>query len=252
MRTLTHGTAADGVWPPDSFLGRLTEAERTGLLACGHEGAYRPGEHLLVDGDRGGGFVMLVHSGQVKVVTRDEQGNEYLIGIRARGSLLGEMSYFDRQPRSASVVAVDHVRVCSIARDRLDLYLRDNPRVGVEIARVLVDRLRASDASARDIRNDPVPLRVAKLLLSLARDFGGPTIPLSQAEVAQLAHAAEVTVNKALRQFRDRGVVLTEYRRLVVPCRECLNLLAEALAADPKEGAKAVLGCGGGRTHGPG
>lgn len=241
----------DGTWPPDSFLGRLTEAERAGLLACGHDGTYRPGEHLLIDGDQGGGFVLLVHSGQVKVVTRDEQGNEHLIGIRAGGSLLGEMSYFDQQPRSASVVAVTNVRVCGIARDRLDGYLRDNPRVGTEITRVLVARLRASDASARDIRNHSVPVRVAKLLLSLARDFGGTAIPLSQAEIAQLAHAAEVTVNKALRLFRGRNVVHTRYRRLVVPCPECLNLLAETLSVDPKEGAKTILGCGGSRQHAP-
>jgi CRP-like cAMP-binding protein len=244
-----HGNPGNGAWPPESFLGRLTPAERTSLLASGHRAAYRHGEPLIIDGDRGGGFVLLLQAGQVKVVTRDELGNEQLIGIRSRGSLLGEMSYFDRQPRSASVVAINHVRATSIARDSLDRYLRDHPRVGTEIARVLVDRLRASDASSRDIRSDPVPVRVAKLLLSLASAFDGAAIPLSQAEIAQLARAAEVTVNRTLRAFRDRHVVHTEYRRLVVPCLACLDLMVAAVAADPKDGAKGVLGCGGTRPH---
>ncbi len=248
---MLHGDPRNRVWPPDSFLGRLTAAECANLLACGHHASYQPGEPLIIDGDRGGGFVLLLQAGQVKVVMRDEQGNEQLIGIRSRGSLLGEMSYFDRQPRSASVVAISHVLASKLARDRLDGYLGDHPRVGMEIARVLVDRLRASDASSRDIRNDPVPVRVAKLLLSLASAFDGSSIPLSQAEIAQLARAAEVTVNRTLRAFRDRQVVHTEYRKLVVPCLACLDRMVVAVTADPKNGAKGVLGCGGTLPHRP-
>src|ERR1700743_72657 len=129
----------NGTWPPESFLGRLTASERDALLARGGYAAYQPGQHILVDGDRGG-FVILVHAGQVKVVMQDEQGTEHLLGIRARGSLLGEQSYVDGQRRSASVVAINQVRASSIAWDKLDLYLRDYPRVGMEIARVLGNR----------------------------------------------------------------------------------------------------------------
>src|ERR1700743_3771542 len=119
-----HGIPGNGTWPSDSFLGRLSAAERAALLARGGYAAYQPGQHLLVDGDRGG-FVILVHTGQVKVITRDEQGNEYLLGIRARGSLLGEQSYVDGQPRSASVVAINQVRASSIAWEKFDLFLKE-------------------------------------------------------------------------------------------------------------------------------
>lgn len=243
-------TGPDGTWPPDSFVGRLTPAERTALLARGRYATYRPGQPLLTDGDRGDGFILLIHAGQVKVVMQEEQGNEHLVGIRTTGSLLGEMSYFDGGPRSASVVAVNDVAASSVAWERFDSYLRDYPRVGVEVARVLVKRLRQSDASNRDIRGDPVPLRVLKLVRSLVGTFDDDTvIPLSQAEIAQLAHAAEVTVNKALREFRKAGVVLTYYRKVEVPCPACLDLLVEAVA-DGKPVVNSVLGCGGSRRHG--
>lgn len=237
-------------WPPESFVGRLSGGERVALLASGRHATYQPGQRLLTDGDRGGGFVILLHTGQVKVVMQEELGNESLVGIRSRGDLLGEMSYVDGLPRSASVVAINEVRASSIAWDRFESYLRDYPRVGMEIARVLVDRLRESDATSRDVRA-PVPLRVAKLLQSLVDVFDSAVIPLSQAEIAQLARAAEVTVNKALREFRNRHVVRTEYRKVVVPCLDCLNRLAGRLTVDPKEGGKGVLGCGGTDAHRP-
>jgi hypothetical protein len=91
---------------------------------------------------------------------------------------------------------------------------------------------------------------VLKLVRSLLGTFDDPlVIPLSQAEIAQLAHAAEVTVNKALREFRKAGVVLTYYRKVVVPCPACLDLLVGAVA-DGKPGGNSVLGCGGRRRHG--
>ena len=238
-----------GSWAPDSFLGRLTPAERDALLARGRYVTYQSGQTLLTNGDRGGGFVILMLSGHAKVVTQGESGNDYLIGIRTSGSLLGEMSFFDGRPRSASVVAIDEVRTNAVANDKLELYLRDHPRVGLEIARVLVARLRIADASSRDLRNDPVPLRVAKLLATLSGEFDGGPIPLSQAELAQLANAAEVTVNRTLRELRAQRVVRTRYRQLVVPCPVCLDRMVAAVGADPKGGAKGVVGCGGTQTH---
>ena len=251
--TTGHVPESGGTWPSDSFLGRLSEPERAALLSLGGGATtYQAGNILLLDGDERGGFVVLIHQGQVKVVTADEQGKDYLIGIRQRGDLLGEMAYIDQQPRSASVVAINNVRATSVAWEKLNTFLRAHPTVWKKIARLLADRLRESDQTGREIHSESVALRVAKLLRGLADVFdehapGGTVIPLSQVEIAQLARAAEVTVNRVLREFRDQRVVRTEYRRLVVPCLACLDRLATALAADPKRGAKSVLGCGG--TH---
>lgn len=249
--TTGHVPESGGTWPPDSFLGRLSEAERAALLSLGGGATvYPPGNTLLLDGDPRGGFIVLIHQGQVKVVMEDEQGKDYLVGIRQRGDLLGEMSYISQLPRSASVVAINSVWATSVAWEKLSTYLRMHPMVWQTIARLLADRLRESDENGREIHSDSVALRVAKLLRNLVDMFDEPdtvgtVIPLSQVEVAQLARAAQVTVNRVLREFRDRGVVRTEYRRLVVPCVTCLDQLATALAADPKGGAKSVLGCGG-------
>jgi CRP/FNR family cyclic AMP-dependent transcriptional regulator len=242
-------------WPADSFLGRLTPAEREALLGLGGFVTYAPRERLISEGDEGR-FVTFVRSGQVKVVVQDEYGYEHVLGIRSRGSLLGELSYADGGRRSASVVAVTPVRAGSVSWEKFDAYLRDNPRLAMEVARVIALRLRASDQSRRDIRSHSVALRVARLLRLLAEDFcerasaAGSVIELSQGELAQLAQAAEVTVNRVLREFRRRQMVRTAYRQVIVPCVVCLDRLSTALAADPKDGTKGVLGCGGAKPHG--
>lgn len=249
--TTRHVRQTVGTWPDESFLGRLTQSERDELLAMGGPATtYSSGDVLLLDGDARGEFIVVIHTGQVKVVIEDEQGKDYLIGLRQRGDLLGEMSYIDRRPRSASVVAINAVRATRVAWDNLNTFMRLHPLVWMKIAQLLANRLRESDQTGREIRSDSVALRVAKLLLNLTAMFDeqtpdGRVIPLSQVEIAQLARAAEVTVNRVLREFRDRRVVRTEYRRLVVPCPTCLNRLATALSVDPKHGAESVLGCSG-------
>jgi CRP-like cAMP-binding protein len=243
------------VWPRESFLGRLRSSEREELFALAGHATYEPQSHLILEGDEGG-FVTLVYSGQVKVVVQADGGDEHLLGIRAKGSLLGELSYTDGNRRSASVVAVTQVRAASVSWEKFDGYLRSHPHLAMEIARVIAARLRASDESHREIRSHAVPARVAKLLFSLTDDFDerfgrwGAVIHLSQAELAQLVHAAEVTVNRVLGEFRRRQIVRTTYRKIVIPCVLCLDRLATALSADPKDDGKDILGCGGTEPHG--
>jgi len=255
MRMARRDDVRDGgQWPPDSFLGRLRNTEREALLALGGLANYGPRERLIVEGDEGGS-VTFVFSGQVKVVVHDDQGHEHLLGIRNKGSMLGELSYTDGRPRSASVIAMTQVRATNVSRERFDSYLKGHPGLALELARVVARRLRDSDESHRQIRGQAVPVRVARTLYALAEDSDGlpvgpgAVIKLSQGELAQLVHAAEITVNRTLAGFRDRRFVLTARRRIIVPCLECLGRLATALSADPEQGENHILGCGGVGSH---
>lgn len=73
-------------------------------------------------------------------------------------------------------------------------------------------------------------------------------IPLTQGQLAQLAHAAEVTVHRVLREFKTRGLVRTAYRKLEVPCIICLDLLLAELSVERKD-REAIHGCGGRESH---
>jgi CRP/FNR family transcriptional regulator, cyclic AMP receptor protein len=243
-----------GKWPSQSFLGRLNQRDRDDLISLGGHTTYRPGEHLFIEGDPGE-FLVLIYSGHVKVVAEDDRGQYCALAIRGPGSLLGELSYLDGQTRSASVVATNLTRAGKITRQKFDQYLSDNPQVGREVSRLIAQRLRASDGSLLAFQRDEVAVRVAKLLLALSEDPDNPTtsagavIELSQEDIAQLVHAAAVTVNRVLRDFRDQVLVRTAYRRIEIPCRWCLDRLATTPSAGPNDRMKLNLGCGGRQSH---
>jgi CRP-like cAMP-binding protein len=252
----TAGHANDngyGEWGPETFVGRLKTAERQALLALGVPTSHPVGAHLLVEGDRSR-FVLVLHGGPVKVVVHDVSGREHLLALRGRGDLVGELSYLDNQPRSASVVTLRRVHASKICPEQFKRFLEGYSRVGIELTRFVGERLRDADRSRLELSTDDVPLRVARLLRNLVHgSVTGPprgrvVIPLTQGQLAQLAHASEVAVQRVLRKFRSRGMVRTAYRSVEVPCLICLDLLLAELSTERKDRSE-IRGCEGHESH---
>lgn len=242
-------------WSAASFVGRLRVPDQQALLALGRPSLHPKGGHLLVEGDPGR-FVLVLHGGPVKVVVHDTVGREHLLAIRSRGDLLGELAYLDHQPRSASVVTLSPTYVTKVCAERFSRFLDEHPHIGVELARYVGSRLRDADRSRLEISTDAVALRLARFLCNLAQESmprstrGYAVIPLTQLQLAQLVHAAEVTVNRIMRQFKSKGLIRTAYGRVEVPCLPCLDRLLRTLSAEGKEGEKDIRGCDGRERHG--
>lgn len=250
-----QGYTGNGIseWGAETFVGRLRPTERQALLALGRLTQYRTGDSLLVEGDRSR-FVLVLHGGPVKVVVHASSGGEYLLGLRGRGDLLGEMSYLDSQPRSASVMALRSVQANKVCAEQFGVFLEEHSRAGYELSRYVVGRLRDADRSRLEVSTHDAAFRVTRLLRSLAH--GSMTgsirqwaiIPVTQGQLAQLAHAAEVTVHRVLRELRTRRMVCTAYRSIEVPCVICLDLLLAEMSAE-REGSNDLRGCYGQESH---
>ncbi|MCP2164910.1 Crp/Fnr family transcriptional regulator [Goodfellowiella coeruleoviolacea] len=235
---------------PTTFADRMPRGELLALLDRGRAIQYRPGEYLMREGEVGD-CVIVLRTGQVKVVTGDEDGTDRLLGVRGRGELLGEMACLDGRPRSASVLAHSGVHGIKVSRDRFVHFLDHHPRAAQEVARQVVARLRAADRRHIRLTSHEVGTRLVGVLLELVGVFQdqaegrGVEIPLSQEELAQLAMASEVSAQRALRPLRTHRLVRTGYRRLLVPCLPCFVRLAPAVLAAGPDAAATVFGCGG-------
>jgi CRP/FNR family transcriptional regulator, cyclic AMP receptor protein len=240
-------------WNPRTFVGRLKPAERQALFTLGGLALHPAGGHLLAEGDRSR-FVLVLRSGPVKVVVHDTSGREHLLALRGRGDILGELSYLDNQPRSASVVALRAVYVTKIGPEPFKRFLEEYSGVGIELSRCVGERLREADRSRLELSTDDVALRVTRLLHNLTHgQLAGSTrwravVPLTQGQLAQLAHASEVAVQRVLRELRERDIIHTAYRSIEVPCAICLDLLLENLSVERKD-RREVHGCNGRESH---
>jgi CRP-like cAMP-binding protein len=139
------------------------------------------------------------------------------------------LTYLSGAPRTATVIAVDPVTAVAIEFPELRGFLHHNPRVLHEIARLIGDRLTWADRRHAEA-GLPVIVRLARVLHELACGVGGPSpvgwsqprspaaieIPLTQRELGQLIGAAEVSIQRALRQLADEGWLTQRYGRVTI------------------------------------
>lgn len=236
------------------FCDRVSQPELTQLFRCGHSARYRAGQPLMGEGEPGD-YVVIIRSGQVKVLVRDERGNDHLLGVRGPGELLGEMACIEDRARSATVLAHSQVVGIKIPKTAfLDFVVR-HPRTALEVGRQAMIRLRAVERRQTQLVSRDVGTRLVRVLAEMSAVFvAGPDareveIPLSHDELAQLAFVAKVSVQRKLRLLRERRLVTTRYGKVVVPCLSCFRHSAMAVA-EGRKSSNVIMGCNGvGNCH---
>ncbi len=105
---------------------------------------YVKGETIFRKGDVGA-ELYVVAEGEIRIHL-DGGGRELTLARHGAGSVVGEMSVFDQQPRSASAQAVADTSVRVLRRDRLHAIVNEHPELLLEFVKNLSQRLREMDA----------------------------------------------------------------------------------------------------------
>jgi CRP-like cAMP-binding protein len=124
-------------------------------LFCGYMSCYSAPRNafLLGEGEQGG-HLIVIFTGQAKIIKRDVDDSEKLVGIVGPGAMLGEMSLIDGLPRSASCVTALPTNFAVLTREDLSEILSNSPRLGNKLFLVLLQRM---TRRLRDISNRLLP-----------------------------------------------------------------------------------------------
>lgn len=101
------------------------------------------GEDLLKEGDVGNVMYWVVE-GKLAVF-REQDGQRIDLGTINQHELVGEMSFLDDQPRSATVQAIEECRLLPIPNGKFSEVLNNQPRWFKSLVKVLSDRLRSTN-----------------------------------------------------------------------------------------------------------
>ncbi|GGK86857.1 Crp/Fnr family transcriptional regulator [Planomonospora parontospora subsp. parontospora] len=212
---------------PGEFLSLLTPEEAAGLRTAGRPRRWDRGATLMAEGDASD-WVLVLTSGRVKISSHTSSGTEVVLAVRGPGALLGEFSAIDGLPRSATVTALEPVE--GIAVRDFPAFLREHGRVAVLLLQTVTGRVRDADRKRIEYGAFDTAGRVATRLLELAERYGEQAggavrvaLPLSQDELAGWTGSSREAVSKALRSLRDRGLIETGRRRVVIHDMEGLR-----------------------------
>jgi signal transduction histidine kinase len=139
---LINGDTA-ATMPDTSLLQQLAALDRRLLVDLFEEQRYTPGEIIFKEGAYGE-TAFLIWSGQV-VVIKSSFEKPTVLGYRGPGEIVGEMALLEKQPRSASVVALENLRLLKISYESFQNLLTNAPTIGLSVMKLLSARLRTSD-----------------------------------------------------------------------------------------------------------
>jgi CRP/FNR family cyclic AMP-dependent transcriptional regulator len=161
---------------PGSFYAELTPEERGELESRGRFRHFDRGEVLFHEGEWST-WVAVLLAGRVKACSDREDGGETLLDVRGPGSLLGEVAAIDGHPRSATVSALERVRVLALTEEEFMSFLQTHGRVSVLLMKTLCLRWREADRRRIEFGMFDATGRVAQRLVELAERFGAPYEP---------------------------------------------------------------------------
>lgn len=183
---------------------------------------FERGETIFHQGSIGS-VLHLIVSGQVRIYTISETGQELSVTIFRAGDFFGELALLDGQPRSASAEAMCPTTTLLLHRAAFLSTIHACPPIAVAVLEAMAARLRQSTHRADNLGTSSAPQRVIQQLLSLAAHYGIPDgatiridLHLTQDALASLAGTTRETVNRVLSGLRDQGLIRVARARVSV------------------------------------
>lgn len=146
------------------------------------------GEILIHQGDVGDCLYVVVN-GRLRVVTERQSGDKEVIGEVGRGECVGEMAILTGEDRSATVFAIRDTELVKFSKVQFDQFMEKHPQAMMQIARIIIKRLRWAIRSSRVINTlttiavvptgEHVPLSDFSNRLATALATAGSTLHLN-------------------------------------------------------------------------
>lgn len=201
-----------------SALRLVSPRSLTALVSDGARRPFEPGAVVELDGEMRP-HAYLVVKGLVRMSVRADDGRTMTVRYCRTGSLIGVASVFADDFRlPVTIEAVTRAELLSLRPD----LLRDLAAGDATVSRALLAETGARvQAYVEEITRSSfatIPERVARHLIDLASDDGTGVlvVEMSQEALAAAVGTVREVAARALRELRDRGLLLTERSRVVV------------------------------------
>jgi CRP/FNR family cyclic AMP-dependent transcriptional regulator len=127
----------------------LDGLQRLSLLC--RQRTFKAGDALMRQGEVSQ-YMYILTEGHVRVERNGDRGLALVLAELGPGDVVGEMGLLDREPRSATVLALEDTVVVELGAAALALTLLQFPEVTLALLRIVSQRLRSTDELAQEMR----------------------------------------------------------------------------------------------------
>lgn len=207
--------------------------EGEAVLAAAAARVLRRGEVLFREGEPAAAL-FLVEAGRIKLTQLAAGGQEVIMRYLAPGDAFAAVALFERSTYPVTARATERTRLRAWPREVLRELVREHPLFEVNLLRIVSSHTREALSRVRELATEPVPQRLARTLLRLARQVGreqagGAVLVerITQQELAEIAGTSVPTVSRTLTDWEQAGLVEVGRGRFVLRDAARLDALAE-------------------------
>jgi CRP/FNR family cyclic AMP-dependent transcriptional regulator len=127
---------------------------------------YAPNEIIFCEFEPGNEFYF-IQSGKVRIV-KLIQNKEKNLTVLTDGDVFGEMAILEEQPRSATAIALDRVKLLKFHRDNFDALISGNPQLAYKLLVIFSKRIYDAKRRVMILLLEEPQLKVMDVLVMLA------------------------------------------------------------------------------------
>lgn len=191
--------------------------------------AFAPGQVVFREGDASD-TCYVVQRGHARAIREHPDGRTITLAHFGPGDIFGELAIFDDERRSATVEALDELRVIAILGPDFRRLLNEHGELAVKLVVALGRRLREANERLTRQSFQTVQSRVATVLAKLVADArregageGDVLVRVTQADIAKLAGSSRESASRFLAVLERAGVITQGRGRIVIHDAEALG-----------------------------
>jgi CRP/FNR family transcriptional regulator, dissimilatory nitrate respiration regulator len=204
------------------------------LKALADRALYRTckaGEMLIGETDPAHAFYVVI-TGQAKLYKISTEGKEQTLNLLGPGEPFGMCTAFAVDSFPANVMALEESGILLIPGPVMESMAMNEPRLLLNIIRLLSERLRESMILIESLALKEIPQRIASFLihaLNREDERGASQLELTvtQRELAKILGATPEALSRTLRKMSNAGMLAVEGRSIRILDRKALGELAE-------------------------
>ena len=192
---------------------------------------YKAGELFIGETDPAHAFYVVI-TGQIKLYKSSPEGKEQTLYLLRPGDPFGMCTAFAIDSFPANAMALEASGILMIPGPAMEAIAMEEPRLLLNIIRIISDRLRESMTLIESLSLKEIPQRLAAFLLhGLKREGAKGTnrlvLTITQRELAKILGATPEALSRAIRKMSNAKILVMDGRSIRILDREALEALAE-------------------------
>ena len=187
----------------------------------------------LFDKDEPGKDFFMVLNGLIKISVPDPLSERRkTLALLGSGEALGEMAVLTNKNRSGRATPARDTRLFRLPQDDFMEMFHSYPQFGLNLSRILSQRLWDTDSDIQSTTFKTIPGRMASQLVYLAEEFGDRRdaedsirieIELTHQELADIVGTNRETITRHLNKFREKDIILYDDNQIIIHDSERLK-----------------------------